>query len=247
MSARHALILTCAANYLETKKNEKQGMSTTWFTADTHLGHANIIKFCLRPFLSPTEHERALEDPRGQWRVSTETVQRHDSAIIDAINRSVQPQDTLWILGDFCWGKLESAQAYRERIECRNVHLIWGNHDHRSVEPVFGKTIEQCMLSIEGKRIWLNHYPMRTWHKSFHGSWQLYGHVHGRLMEEDQRTPWTLTRDVGVDACEYKPMSFTELQSYMEPREKAFAQHREKVLRQDEQCDGKFVVRGSLA
>ncbi len=222
-------------------------MSTTWFTADTHLGHANIIKFCMRPFLSPSEHERALEDPRGQWRVSPETVNRHDSAIIDAINSDVQPNDTLWILGDFCWGKFETAQAYRDRIACRNVNLVWGNHDHRSIGPAFGKAVEQGMVTIEGKKIWLNHYPMRSWHKSFHGSWQLYGHVHGRLEEEDRRTSWSLTKDVGVDACDYKPMSFSDLKSYMKPREKAFTEYREEVLLQDQKADGKFMPRGSLA
>ena len=54
-------------------------MATTWFTADTHLGHANIVKFCLRPFLTPAEEQRAREDPRGGWRVSPETVDRHDA------------------------------------------------------------------------------------------------------------------------------------------------------------------------
>ena len=221
-------------------------MATTWFTADTHLGHANIIKFCLRPFLSPAEHQRALEDPRGPWRVSPETVARHDAAILDAINASVQPEDTLWVLGDFCWGKLDTARAYRDRIACRNVHLVRGNHDHRSIESAFGQTVEQCMVTVEGTKIWLNHYPMRSWHKSFHGSWHLYGHVHSRLEEEDRRTPWMLTRDVGVDACNYQPVSFIELKSYMQPREKAFVEHREKVLQQDGP-GGKFVPRGSLA
>lgn len=88
---------------------------------------------------------------------------------------------------------------------------------------------------------------MRSWHKSFHGSWQLYGHVHGRLEEEDQRTSWSLTKDVGVDACDYKPMSFSDLQSYMKPREKAFAKYREEVLEQDQKGGGNFMLRGSLA
>ena len=46
-------------------------MATVWFTADLHLGHANIIRYCLRPFLSATEKERALGDPRGRWRPRT--------------------------------------------------------------------------------------------------------------------------------------------------------------------------------
>src|SRR5262249_42976067 len=70
--------------------------------------------------------------------------------------------------------------------------------------------------------IWVNHYPMRSWDKSFHGSWQLYGHVHGRLRREDEAQPHLLTRDVGVDACEYRPVSFEELRAYMAPRVEAF-------------------------
>lgn len=220
-------------------------MSNTWFTADTHLGHANIIKFCARPFLSAEEAERVRKDPRGGWRVSPETVERHDKAILDAINAAVDPHDTLWVLGDFCWGKLDAAQAYRDRIACRNVHLVWGNHDHRSVEPAFGKAIEQGMAKVDGRSIWLNHYPMRSWHKSFHGSWHLYGHVHGRLQAEDERTPWLLAKDVGVDACDYRPVSFEDLSCYMAPREEAFSQRRTEVLA----CDlrGEYTVRGSLA
>ena len=225
----------------------EHGIPTTWFTADTHLGHANIVKLCLRPFLTQTEEERAREDPRGNWRVSTETVDRHDAALIDAINAAVQPEDTLWVLGDFCWGKLEEAKAYRERIACRNVNLVWGNHDHRSIEPAFAKTIEQGMVSADGHKIWLNHYPMRSWHKSFHGSWHLYGHVHSRLQHEDEQTPWLLAKDVGVDACDYKPMSIEDLRRYMAPREKAFAEHRAAVIAHDESADRSYLVRGSLA
>src|SRR5262249_7157736 len=153
-------------------------MATVWFTADLHLGHANIIRYCLRPFLSPAEKERALRDPRGRWRISDETVQRHDEALLTAINAVVQARDTLWILGDFCWGKMDRARAYRDAIRCPNVHLVWGNHDHRSIRPLFENAFEQGMIRVEGQDIWLNHYPMRSWNKNFHGSWHVYGHVH---------------------------------------------------------------------
>jgi len=200
-------------------------MPNNWFTADLHLGHGNIIKYCQRPFLSDEERAQAAVDLSGSWSVSQATIRRHDAALLDAINAVVQSEDTLWILGDFCSGKIEEVQRYRSRIVCINVYLVWGNHDHCSIGPAFGKAIEQGMISVEGQDIWLNHYPMRTWNKSHHGSWQLYGHVHGRLMKEDQQEPWRLTRDVGVDACEYQPLSFSELRSYMEPRMKAFAKH----------------------
>ena len=80
-------------------------MASVWFTADLHLGHGNIIKYCLRPFLSAEERQRAVRDPRGKWRVAEETVARHDAALLDAVNSHVAEADTLWVLGDFCWGK----------------------------------------------------------------------------------------------------------------------------------------------
>jgi calcineurin-like phosphoesterase family protein len=201
-------------------------MSTVWFTADLHLGHGNIIKYCLRPFLNAEEQDHALRDPRGKWRVSDNTLKRHDDALLDAINAMVDREDTLWVLGDFCRGRFAEARAYRDRIRCRHVHLVWGNHDHPSIRPLFGEALQQGMVCVEGQEIWLNHYPMRSWNKSFHGSWHVYGHVHGRLQGEDRARPDTLTRDVGVDACEYQPLSFTALAAYMAPRLEAF--HRRK-------------------
>jgi calcineurin-like phosphoesterase family protein len=154
-----------------------------WFTADLHLGHANIVRFCERPFLSPQEQELLRQQgQRGKWRISQETVPRHDDGLIEAINECAEPGDMLWILGDFCWGGLVEAAAYRERIRCRNLFFVWGNHDHPSIRPIFTEAIEQGMIEIEGQPIWLNHYPMRSWNRSFHGSWHLYGHgapLHG--------------------------------------------------------------------
>jgi calcineurin-like phosphoesterase family protein len=183
----------------------------TWFTADTHFGHGNIIKYCARPFLSPKERAAVRNDPRGKLRVSRETVERHDNSLLNAINSRVAPSDHLWILGDFCMGGFDEAREYRDRIHCENVYLVWGNHDRGEIAPVFSDTLEQGMVRVEGQEIWLNHYPLRSWNKAFHGAWHLYGHVHGRLKREDDAKPSFLVRDVGVDACDYKPVSFTEL------------------------------------
>jgi calcineurin-like phosphoesterase family protein len=72
---------------------------------------------------------------------------------------------------------------------------------------------------------------MRSWDKAFHGSWHLYGHVHGRLMEEDAGNPRLLARDVGVDATNYRPLSFAEIAEYMAHREDAFWEWRESIDR----------------
>lgn len=205
-------------------------MSTVWFTADPHFGHGNIIKYCQRPFLSDEEKNRADEDPRGRWKVSRETVRRHDEALLSAINESVMPDDQLWILGDFCLGKYDDAKKYVERIACKNINFVWGNHDHPSIGPLFQRTFQQVLIKVKGQNIFLNHYPMRSWDKRFHGSWALYGHVHNRLANLDREKPTLLTRDVGVDACDYYPVSFEQLKTYMEPRVEKFLEMKQRII-----------------
>src|SRR5687767_5046920 len=78
----------------------------------------NIIKYGDRPHLSPAERQRAAEDPRGRWRVSEETIRRHDEELLDAINRRVDKRDRLWVVGDFCMGGRGEAAHYRSRIHC---------------------------------------------------------------------------------------------------------------------------------
>ena len=201
-----------------------------WFTADTHFGHGNIIKYCQRPFLSPEEFAATRDDPRAKLRISDATVRRHDNELLDAINSRVQPDDMFWILGDFCWGGRVEATRYRGRIRCRNVFLVWGNHDRPDIAGAFTDCIDQGMIEVGGQEIWLNHYPMRSWNKAFHGSWHLYGHVHGRLEREDAQKPGMLVKDVGVDACDYRPWSFDDLRAYMAPRMEAFERNKSRFL-----------------
>jgi len=40
--------------------NENESMSSVWFTADFHLGHFNIIRYCHRPFASVEEMDNAI-------------------------------------------------------------------------------------------------------------------------------------------------------------------------------------------
>lgn len=208
-------------------------MSRVWFTADTHFGHANVIKFCQRPFLTDADRslmEASSTHERSPWTVSRESVRNHDEQLLDAINSNVQLNDTLWILGDFCLGTYRHAESYRSRIVCRDVRIVWGNHDHRSLSDLFQQCHEQCVIKIQKQPIFLNHYPMRYWDGSFRGSWHLYGHVHGRLAAEDRAENWRLARDVGVDACNYRPIGFEEIAEYMNQRVAAFEARRDQGL-----------------
>jgi calcineurin-like phosphoesterase family protein len=78
-------------------------MIHTWFTADFHLGHQNIIRYCNRPFHSTGEM---------------------DEAILANLNSLVRQDDVLYFLGDFCMGGPEQARRYRDRIVCRHIHVV---------------------------------------------------------------------------------------------------------------------------
>lgn len=75
-----------------------------FFTSDFHFNHANIIKFCGRPFGSVGEMNEAL---------------------IARFNETVGPSDTVYILGDLVMGKDLSCAA---RLNGRKL-LLMGNHD----------------------------------------------------------------------------------------------------------------------
>lgn len=176
-------------------------MGNLFFTSDLHFGHANIIEHCGRPFGS---------------------VQEMDDALIDNWNNTVHPGDDVWVLGDFTFRNFQQTQDILSQLE-GNKKLILGNHDKVIVEnrdkflsrSLFQEIADLKMIHGPGKqRIVLCHYAMRVWNQSHRGSWQLYGHSHGNLLDD----PFLLSMDVGVDACEYRPISFDEVKAHMETK-----------------------------
>ena len=173
---------------------------SVYFTSDPHFGHANIIKYCNRPFASADEMDRT---------------------IIDRWNERVQPGDTLYCLGDWCLWKGsksigEVAASYRERINCKKIVMLWGNHDKRGrrdeqFHKLFDGLYDLLELEIAGQLIVLCHYAMRVWNKSHHGSYHLYGHSHGSLPDD----PTARSFDCGVDSFNFYPVSIEEVVAKM--------------------------------
>ncbi len=170
----------------------------------THLGHYNIIRHCNRPF---------------------EKLHQMDQTLIDNINALVQPQDTLYHLGDFSF-KGKNIIRYREQINCQNIFLIMGNHDPQSKtgkpQPILFELFKEVrdFMYIETKVnnkpqfIFMSHYAMRSWRASHYGSYCLYGHSHGNL--ED--LPDYLSFDVGVDSHDFKPVNLEQVASIMQSK-----------------------------
>jgi calcineurin-like phosphoesterase family protein len=162
------------------------------FLADPHFQHERILQdFSIRDF---------------------PTIEDHDQHIIDKINEYVQHKDELWILGDFCWD--DKPGKWREKINCREVHFIYGNHDSREkCSKAFSTCHDLRVIKIGGVKTVLCHYPMVYWDGSHHGNFHLYGHLHYYREEEmDRMMPGRRSMDVGVDAAyhrfgEYRPFS----------------------------------------
>lgn len=166
-----------------------------YFTSDLHLGHANIIKYCRRPFQNSTESmliDLAYKGiiPLQELSISEESVEKMDNQIIKSINTVVKKDDHLVILGDFCFSgsefKEKMVEKYVNQIECKNTILILGNHDEKQIMTKFFKHVyDYCFFNIHGTNIVTCHYPMRSWYKQNKSGWMLYGHTHGLLHKKD--------------------------------------------------------------
>ena len=105
----------------------------------------------------------------------------------------------------------------RSRINCKDIHLIPGNHDQDWSQPavswVFKVEEPICVLEIEKLKIILSHYPMADWQEMSHGSIHLHGHIHSKGMKykEINRMQGLYRYDVGVDANDYRPICLDEI------------------------------------
>lgn len=199
-----------------------------YFTADLHLGHSNILKYCRRTSFMNDE-ERDLLAKGVKFRISEKTTKRMDDALIEIINSLVGTSDELWILGDFCFCRqtrdyLKTVHGYRSRIKCRNTNIVFGNHDRRAAGDVFQNACELTSVKIDKWKIVLSHYPFAIWDARHFGSINLYGHSHGRAEPWlDKVMPGRFAMDVGVDNAfkllgEYRPFVFEEIKTIMEQR-----------------------------
>lgn len=176
---------------------------TTWFTADHHFGHENIIKYCKRPF---------------------DGVQQMNGEMVRRWNERVEINDTVYHLGDFTLGI--ELFPWIEQL-AGNIKIVPGSHDHRWNTPennrgdpyrltASGTVVEVLppLVSLEfsewgdGKHplvVVLCHYAMRVWDRSHYGSLHLFGHSHGSI------NGWGRSMDVGVDCHDFYPISLGDV------------------------------------
>ena len=161
-----------------------------FFSADLHIAHANIIKYCNRPFKSLNEMNHT---------------------ILDNYLKTVQDEDTVFLLGDLTIKRGSSSKKYISMIYNflpGQKHLIKGNHDKYTKE--FYK--EECGFISVRKKISTSKYVLV--HDPAHfsnmdlqsGKLLLHGHRH-YLKPTDNLESSAKIYDVGVDANHFFPVS----------------------------------------
>ena len=181
-----------------------------FFTSDTHYMHQNICRGTTR-----------WSNADGFTR-NFDTLDQMNDRIVNGINTVVGQDDILFHLGDWSFGGFEMIEQFRNRINCRNIHLILGNHDHHierdreDIRRLFTSVNQYLELEVKGKE-WeqnyvLMHYPIISWNKMNDGVIHLHGHVH---LSADRRIGKGKTMDVGVDGNGLNPLHTSDIKRLM--------------------------------
>jgi len=123
--------------------------------SDTHFNHANIIKYCNRPF---------------------ESVYWMNEKMINNWNAVVRPQDIIIHCGDFAFTSHSNTKAAAEIAALTNSlngHkiLIKGNHDHKKVRYTECGWDYECYQELQIDRLIFEHIPEQV-HGQVKVSWK---------------------------------------------------------------------------
>jgi calcineurin-like phosphoesterase family protein len=150
------------------------------------------------------------------------TLELMNNTLVDNINSKVGQNDTLIMLGDIAFGGFENIKIFLDRLICKNIHLVLGNHDHHirnnrgGIQDMFLSVQDYLQVRIDGADFVMTHYPFESWNGLNKGVIHLHGHVHlpvGKKWGKGKRL------DVGVDGNNLHPYSITEIVHMMDKRE----------------------------
>lgn len=192
-----------------------------FFTSDWHIGHANVIIYSKRPFKDVSHMARVL---------------------INNFNAAVSPDSVTYFLGDMGMGNGEDLQKVLSELNGTKV-LLLGNHDKNSTSMYakgFDVVLNTASLYIAQEKVTMSHcplagvfredvtgmkgaMPLSFWHGDHKNQaftvanedqYHLHGHIHSpnggkstRILEKQF--------DVGVDANKYRPVSISQIESWI--------------------------------
>jgi len=152
---------------------------------DLHLDHANIIRYCNRPFSS---------------------VREMNKTIIHNWNKTVKRDDLVYFLGDMAFGKSSKNTDHWLKKLKGKIIFIRGNHD-RSKKIRF---VHDMILRYKNHKFLLIHNPENL-QKQGNG-WIIHGHHHNHdLKNYPFISGERKTINVGVELINYKPLDINKL------------------------------------
>lgn len=137
-------------------------MNRVFVIGDTHFGHKKIIQFeaGTRPFA---------------------TIEEHDAELVRRWNSVVNPNDTVWHVGDVLFGR--DAFATLSKLNGRKF-LVAGNHD-KYPTALYLEHFEKVLGSVELRECILTHMPVHP--SQFHRyKANVHGHLHSYKIEDDR-------------------------------------------------------------
>lgn len=198
-----------------------KGQKLTFFTSDWHLGHSASIEYDNRPF-TDIEHMHRV--------------------IVNNFNATVPPGSVTYVLGDTGYTNGTLIADLVKQMNGTKI-LILGNHD-AGVNAMYAKGFDAVMhgavLYIAQQRVTLSHCPLKgiwrentegmkgakpgdPWHGSTkqhrftttdEGQFHLHGHVHSPNGGKSVKILGK-QRDVGVVGNNYRPVSISEIESWI--------------------------------
>ena len=149
-----------------------------------------------------------------------------NNALVDNINDNVDENDWLIHNGDWSFGGFEMIEEFRSKINCKNIFLIIGNHDHHiqsnkdNIRKLFSHVSNYEEMEILHKKgamkFTLCHYPIISWNGARKGTYMLHGHQH---LKGDSRFGDGKRMDIGVCGSPlFKPYHIDEIVDLLEPR-----------------------------
>ncbi len=199
---------------------------TAWFTSDQHFGHARLLE---------------LSAARG---TAFATVEEMNAGLIANWNAVVQPDDTVWVLGDVDMHGKDASLALISQLVGTKI-LVSGNHDacwagvrdgwkqrDRYLAAGFAAVMDFAVTTLPplrpqapATRVLLSHFPYAgdSHDEDRYGQFRLrdegipllHGHVHEAFRE--RRTPkgtWGI--NVGVDWWDHAPVSAETLARHLD-------------------------------
>jgi len=188
-------------------------MSNLFLTSDTHFGHANIIKYCNRPF---------------------KNLDHMDKELIKRWNERVKPSDVVLHLGDFSFKNTPGGKQGEGSSENRswdylkqlngNIVILKGNHDRNNG---INSHIKSLVVEFSKMDFYLTHRPD---HANENYAINLIGHIHEKWLwkyyeyrhpiekkeYKTEQIPLRINKsviliNVGMDVHNFYPIKMTEI------------------------------------